>query len=187
MECVFDYGAVLLLAENDTDRRMLILLLDLPVEHRQVELHLTCKLGLKLPNLQFDCNETAEPSMKEQEVDKEFFPIQLQPVLTAHKSKHTTHGPQEVLYPSDNGFLQFPLAVFVTEIQKVEGVFVLHRQLCLITQLRSQCLVKIGLSQEILFVALILDLVNEHVFWTNRTFGSCGCRIPVLVGLCIVP
>jgi hypothetical protein len=58
---------------------------------------------------------------------------------------------------------QFTFAVFLTQFQKVESVFVLHRQLGLGTQFRRQRLVEIGLAKQGFLVALVVDLVDEYV------------------------
>jgi len=60
------------------------------------------------------------------------------------------------------GTLQFAFGVLFGEFEKVEGVLVLDSQLCLRAQLRRQSLIEVGLPQQGLLVALVLNLVDKN-------------------------
>lgn len=61
---VFHNGAVLLLAEDNPDGRILAVLAHLSVQSGEVELHLADKLGLKIANLEFNGHQALEPAME---------------------------------------------------------------------------------------------------------------------------
>ena len=73
--------------------------------------------------------------MKQQQIDEKLFAVHLQPVLAPHKGEHAAHGPQKILDPSDERPFQLTLAVLLAQLQKIEGVLVLHRQLGLCAKL----------------------------------------------------
>ena len=128
VQSVLDDSTTLFLAKNDSDGRVFILLANLSVQRGQIKLHLTDKLWLEFPYFQFDGHQAAQPPVKKQQIDKKLFPIDLQPILTAHEGKHTAHGTQKILYPGNERLFHLALAVLIAQFQKIKGIFVPHRQ-----------------------------------------------------------
>ena len=84
-----------------------------------------------------------------------------------------------VLDPGDERPLQLPLAVFLAQLQKIEGVFVLHRQLGLGAKFRRQRLVEVGLAEQGFFIALVVDLVNEDILGPAELAGHAQIEFPL--------
>ena len=164
MQGVLNDGTALFLAENDTDGWVLVFLPHLAIQRSQVKLHLADELRQKLADFEFNGDKAPQATVKQQQVYEKFPAVHLQPVLAAHEGKHAAHGPQEVFDPGDQCPFQFPFAVFLAQLQKIEGIFVLYRQFGLSAEFRCQCLIEICLAEQRLLVALIFDLVNQHIF-----------------------
>ena len=176
---VFHNRAALLLAQDDADGGVLVLLADLPVQRRQIKLHLADELRQEFADFQFNGDKAAQTAVKQQEVDEKLFAVHLQPVLAAHEGEHAAHGPEEILDPGDERPLQLPLAVLLAQLQKIEGVFVLHRQLGLGAKFRRQRLVEVGLAQQGFFIALVVDLVNEDILGPAELAGHAQIEFPL--------
>ena len=101
--------------------------------------------------------------MEEQEVDKIFLALDLQPVLASHERKEPAHLTKEMLDASDKPAFQLSFAVLFGKLQKIEGVFILDRQLRVAAGLRRDSPVKRGLVQKGLFVGLVFDLMQQDV------------------------
>ena len=69
--------------------------------------------------------------------------------------------------------------MFLAQFQKIEGVFVLHRQFGLGAKFRRQRLVEIGLAQQGFFIALVIDLVNEHILGPAELAGHAQIEFPL--------
>ena len=114
---------------------------------------------------------------KSKQVDEELLAVHLQPELAADEGEQAAHGAQELLDAGDQRPLQLALGVLLAEFQKVEGVFVLDGQLRLGAQLGRQGLVEIGLAEQGLLVALVLDLVDQHVLGPAELCGHADVEL----------
>ena len=174
---ILDNGAVLSLAEDDADGGILPLLPHLAVERSQIELHLADKLRLELTHLELDGDQALQPSMEEQKVDEELAAVHLQPVLAPNKGEKAAHGAQELFDATHQRALQLTLGMLLPEFEKVKGVFILDGQLRLRTQLGRQGFVEIGLAEQGLLVALIIDLMDKHVLGPPELFRHADVEL----------
>jgi hypothetical protein len=85
----------------------------------------------------------------------ELVPVNLEPILAAHESKHPAHFAQETLDPGDNGALQFRFTVFLAQLKEVEGLLIADRQFGLVAHGFEDGLFEIGLTQQGLFVGVV--------------------------------
>gem|GEM_PF-6152640 len=229
MQGIFHYRAIFILAENDTNRRVFILLSYLSIKCCQIreplksycatklqrcpdksgsksssrklsvprfcslsrsigtpsallfdrsshflkapiKLHLADKLGYEFADLQLDGNQCLESPVKKKQINEIFIAINLQTILTSHKGEHAAHGSQKMLYPGNKRPLQFPFAMLFSQLQKIEGIFILHRKFCLRTKLRLESLIEIGLTKQGFLIALVIDLMNQNpdCSWIKR-------------------
>ena len=63
------------------------------------------------------------------------------------------------------------------EFEKVKGVLILDSQLCLSAQLGRKSLVEVGLAEQGLLVALILDLMDKDVLGLPKLFRHAEVKL----------
>ena len=100
---------------------------------------------------------------KSKQVDEKLPAVHFQPELAADEGEEATHGAQELFDAAHQRALQLAFGMLLAEFEKVEGILILDGQLCLGAQLGRQGLVEIGLAEQGLLIALVLDLVDQHV------------------------
>ena len=84
---MFNDRLVLPFAEDDPNARCIVLVAKQVIHCRQVEVHLACKLGLELLNLEFHHDEAAQAKMVEEQVQVVVLSSDLEVVLATYKSK----------------------------------------------------------------------------------------------------
>src|SRR4051794_40335773 len=117
--------------------------------------------------------------MKQQEIDEELLSLHFQTELTAHKCENAAHGPQKALDAGDESAFEISLAVLLAELKEIKGVLISDRQLGLGAKLGSQHTIEIGLAQEGLLVALVLDLVNQHTLGPSEFLRRADVELPL--------
>ena len=132
------------------------------VKGLKVKLHLPFMLGLEGSDFKLYCYKRAQSSMKEQEVNKVLLPSNFKAVLVANKGKGTAHFGEKTAKVLHQCLFQFPLGVFISQLQKVESVPILDRKHSLSLQFRRECFIKIGLVEQVFFVAFVVNLVLKY-------------------------
>src|SRR5271168_3185604 len=73
-------------------------------------------------NLQIDDHQTAEPTVKEEQVDAIPFLADAKPFLPADKCEVAAEFHQEIFQPADESFLKITLGVFIFQAEELEDV-----------------------------------------------------------------
>jgi hypothetical protein len=85
LKCEFNDSVVLLLAEDDTDRGILVGMFHDRIECGEIEIHFPGILGTELLGLQLEYDHTTHRSMEEKEIDKEFITANNKTILIPHE------------------------------------------------------------------------------------------------------
>ena len=82
---IFHNRPILLLADDDANRWVLMWELLLVVKHIEVEFHLALVLRLKLAHFELNGHQSLHTAAVEQQIDELFMPIDLEPILIAYE------------------------------------------------------------------------------------------------------
>src|ERR1700722_12498505 len=85
-------------------------------------MHLPCVRMRKFSDLQINDHQTAEPTVKEEQVDAIPFLADAKPFLSADKCEVAAEFHQEILQPADESFLKITLGVFIFQTEEFEDV-----------------------------------------------------------------
>ena len=83
-------------------------------------------------------------------------------MLVANKGKGSAHFGEKTAKVLHQCLFQFPLGVFISQLQKVESVLILDRKHSLSLQFRREFFTKIGLVEQVFFVAFVVNLVLKY-------------------------
>ncbi len=70
-----------------------------------------------------------------------------------------------------------PVGMLLPEFEKVKGVFILDGQLRLRTQLGRQSFVEIGLAEQGLLIALVLDLMDKDALGPSEFLSHADVKL----------
>jgi SAM-dependent methyltransferase len=93
---------------------------------------------------------------------RRYDPAGLHAELASDDGEHAAHRAQEVFDAGKDGALEFALGMFFAQIQEVEGVVILYRQLGLATRGLGQRAVEVGLVVQEALVGVRVQLVAQH-------------------------
>ena len=119
---VFGHEAVLVLAEDQADGRLVGRVAQPVVHHVAVEVHLAGVLGLEGAFLQVDDHEAAQAQVVEQQVDVEVLLADVEVILPPDEGEALAEFQQELLQVGQQAGFQFALVEGLFEREEVEDV-----------------------------------------------------------------
>jgi hypothetical protein len=126
-ERVLGDDAVVGLAEQEADRRVVVLVAQQLVDRAQVEVQLARVLGLELDGLELQHHEAAQAQVIEEQVDVEVPPADLEMNLTPDEREASAQLQQELRDVRDERGLDVALLGLGAEREEVEPVGILQR------------------------------------------------------------
>ena len=160
---VLDDELVLLLAQHETDARLVRGLPELRVDGRQVEVHLARVLGLKRARLELDDDEAPELQVEEQEVEVEVLVVDHEMHLTPDEREADAELQHEVAHVIEEPAFKIALLSIGAEGEEVEDVRILQRLLREIGVRWGQRHFEVRERLARTLVEAGLDLRDEHV------------------------
>ena len=115
-------------AQHHAHRRVLALLMLMPVQPAQVLLHLLLVLGREFAHLQLHRHQPPQLAVVEQQIEVEVLLIHMHVHLPRHQGEARARPQQEGLHLADDGGLQVALLPGIVQPQKVEDVGIAHEQ-----------------------------------------------------------
>ena len=109
LERILGHEVVLALAEQQANRRIVLLFFQDTIHGRKVEVKLPCVFRLELAGLQLDYHIAAEVEVIEQQVDVEVIAAYVEVVLVAEKRKAGSQLQQELCHILDQSLLNVTL------------------------------------------------------------------------------
>lgn len=126
---VLGHHPVLRLAEEQTDRRLVVRMRQQIVHRRHVHAQLSEERRLELDRLQLEDDIATEPQVVEEQIAEELVATELQPHLAADEGEALAHLQQEPADVIDQRQLEIPFAVRLLISEEIEQIRVTGRLL----------------------------------------------------------